>query len=230
MIGYFNTYINKYYRTPHKKTYTVLGLSLILIITFFIFAIRPTAFTVVELRQKLKEGQTANEALDAKIQTLHSAQEVYQRVMSDLPLLDLAVPQQGKMVSVLNQVNLLALQNELNVTELLFEGSSSQTGSVVEATQSKGQLQSFNTLVFRLSAQGGYEQMEKFVSYLQNLPRLVNLISVEIVREEGEEELTLNLQGEVYYRGEVVEEEAGIVGEGMEGVEGPGEVGKAPSE
>ena len=77
MIGYFNTYIAKYYNTPKKKSYTFLGLSLGLVIIFVIFAIKPTFSTIVELRQKLREGEKANKALDEKITSLASAQETY---------------------------------------------------------------------------------------------------------------------------------------------------------
>jgi len=188
MIGYFNTYIAKYYDTPKKKSYTFLGLSLGLVIIFVVFAIRPTFSTVVELRQKLREGQEANKALNEKITSLTSAQENYAKVVDSLPLLNAALPTEKKIVDFLNKVNLLAGSNELVV-----EALEHKIGR--EKEEATGE----NTLEFTVSGRGSYEKIKNFVGKLENLPRLVNIKNAEVTRKEGEEKLGFTVVGRVYY-------------------------------
>lgn len=186
MIGYFNTYIAKYYDTPKKKSYTFLGLSLGLVIIFVVFAIKPTFATIIELRQKLKQGQAANSALDEKITSLSKAQEIYTAIENELPLLSLAMPEHKKLVDFLNKVNLLASKSEIIVETLEYKGSKT-------TTESKGLLE------FTASGKGDYEKIKGLVASLENLPRLVNINSVEVAQQEGEEKLGFTVVGRVYY-------------------------------
>ncbi len=195
MLGYFNTYIAKYYNTPKKKSYTFLGLSLGLVIIFVIFAIKPTFSTIVELQQKLREGEKANKDLDEKIISLSAAQEVYTKIENDLPLLTAAVPGDKKIVDFLNKVNLLASENELIIETLEYKKAG------LTQTENTG-AEEKNVLEFTVSGKGDYEKIKEFVSKLEKLQRLVNIKSAEVARKQEEEKLGFTVVGRVYYEKE----------------------------
>lgn len=194
MIGYFNTYIAKYYDTPKKKSYTFLGLSLGLVIIFVAFAIRPTFSTIIELRQKLREGQKANKSLDEKITSLSAAQETYAKIEDDLLLLSAAVPGDKKIVDFLNKVNLLASSNELIVETLEYKKSATSLTQTENAGAEKG-----NTLEFTVSGKGDYGKIKSFTERLEKMQRLVNIENAEVARKEGEEKLEFTVVGKIYY-------------------------------
>lgn len=181
MIGYFNTYIQRYWEDNRKvQTYTELGLSLLLMVIFLAFAIRPTLNTVLELNKKLNEARQANQRLEAKIQSISRAQANLQEVEPRLSLVDEAVPQKELVLDFLNQVQLLAGQYNLALTSLVHnEGE---------------------RLNFTIAGSGAYPEIKSFVSHLEELPRLAQLDNLQLALEE--ENLEFSFEGEIFYQNE----------------------------
>lgn len=184
MLGYFSTTLRNYKKSPTQRSYTELGLSLLLIIIFVFFALKPTFNTVVELRTKLKEGRQANEALDKKIQSLSLAQGNYNRAEGRFELLDKALPKEPRVLDFLNQLKQLAQQNEVSLGSVTFRG------------QEETAVETYITLSFNLSGQGSYAQIKKYLLLLEQLPRLVGLKDVTL--EKKEDALTFSVKGEFY--------------------------------
>lgn len=197
MIGYFNTYLKKYWQSQRQKSYTSLGLSLALILLFSVFALRPTLLTVIELREKLAQGKQANTQLDQKIQSLSQAQINYEKIKNSLPLLDEALPNSSKILDFLNQVNSTARQNELLVVK-----AQSQAVPLALGAQTKDETQPSKKeqpISFTFEAKGSYENTRKFLTNLQSFVRLVDLNEVSISKEKDEQDLKLSVEGTVYY-------------------------------
>lgn len=184
MLGYFSIALRNYQKSPTQRSYTELGLSLLLIIIFVFFALRPTFNTVVELRTKLKEGRQANEALDKKIQSLSLAQGNYNRVEGKLELLDETLPKEPKILDFLNHLKRLAQQNEVSLESVTFRG---QEETAVEA---------YITLNFDLSGQGAYAQIKKYLLLIEQLPRFASIKDISL--EKKEDALTFSVKGEFY--------------------------------
>lgn len=202
MIGYFNTYFQKYWQSKKQKTYTSLGLSLILILIFGIFALRPTLLTVIELREKLSQGQKANTRLDEKIQSLSQAQVNYEKVKTELPLIEAALPKDPKILDFLNKVDFLAKKNELLIDKVQAQGISlqSQTKAANETAQdNQDTAHNPREITFSFNAKGYYPNLRSFLNELQALERAVNLDEIGIEKPKDEDNLNLSLKGMVYY-------------------------------
>lgn len=202
MIGYFNTYFQKYWQSKKQKTYTSLGLSLILILIFGIFALRPVLLTVIELREKLSQGQKANARLDEKIQSLSLAQVNYEKVKTELPLIDAALPKDPKILDFLNKVDFLAKKNELLIDKVQAQGISlqSQTKAANETAQdNQDTARNPREITLSFNAKGYYPNLRSFLNELQALERAVNLDEIGIEKPKDEDNLNLSLKGMVYY-------------------------------
>lgn len=201
MIGYFNTYVQKYWEGNRKvQTYTELGLSLLLLVIFFAFAIRPTLNTVLELNKKKNEAVKANQRLDEKIQSISLAQANLQEVEPKLNLVDAAVPQKKLVLDFLNQAQLLAGQYNLSLEDLDHGGGESSESST----------SNIQPLTFNLTGSGGYGDIKGFVERLESHPRLAQINSVSLTRAETQQEgegegeeprgaLNFKIEGTIYY-------------------------------
>lgn len=209
LIGYYNTYIQKYWEDNRKvQTYTELGLSLLLLVVFLAFAIRPTLNTVLELNKKKNEAVEANQRLDEKIQSISLAQANLNEVKLKLGLVEAAVPQEKIVLDFLNQMQLLAGQYNLSLEDLDYS-EKSEASQMQVATQQKDKTAtiSIQPLAFNLSGNGSYGDIKKFVDHLESLPRITQIKSLTLSRVESREEeaeeaqggLNFKIEGEIYY-------------------------------
>lgn len=197
MLGYFNTYIQKYWRSEKQKTYLEVGWTLLLIIFFLFFSLRPTLLTVLELRRKLQEAKAANAALDKKIQALNQARVNLEKISTDLPLLSSALPDQPLVLDFLNYLKNQAGNVNLTLSNLSYQN--------VESTVQKQSLgvtrekYSLPMLPFTVSGKGKYEDIKTLMKKIENAPRLIQITSFEIGKIKEEENLQFTFSGLSFY-------------------------------
>lgn len=210
MIGYFNTYVQKYWEDNRKvQTYTELGLSLLLLVIFFAFAIRPTLNTVLELNKKKNEALTANKRLDEKIQSISLAQANLQEVEPKLDLVNAAVPQEKLILDFLNQAQLLGGEYNVTLKDLDYSGGeSTQNSATSQNSQSEPPASSIQKLTFNLAGSGSYADIKAYTARLESLPRLAQINSISLTRAETQQEgegkepqdaLNFKIEGTIYY-------------------------------
>lgn len=217
MIGYFNTYVQKYWEDNRKvQTYTELGLSLLLLVVLFAFALRPTLLTVLELNKKRGEALEARRRLDEKLQSISLAQASFREVKPDFKLVDAAVPRNKLILDFLNQVQLLAGQNSLNLEGLDYVGeekgdTKARTNSQV--TNDRSNPKGIRSLTFKVEGKGDYTGIKNFVSRLETLPRLVQIDILMVsqgekgrvgefgegVRDQTGKKLEFMVEGRIFY-------------------------------
>lgn len=196
MLGYFNTYIQKYWRSEKQKTYLEAGWTLLLITFFLFFSLRPTLLTALELRKKLEEAKAANYALDKKIQALNQARVNLEKVSADLPLLALALPDKPLVLDLLNYLKTGAGAANLTLSDLSYQ----DIESVVQK-QSLGAVNEHTTPVtpFTIGGQGKYEDIKALMKKIESAPRLTQIVRFEIGRIKEEEGLQFTFSGFAFY-------------------------------
>lgn len=74
-----------FFANKARKTYTNLGISLILIIILLIFALRPTILTIGKIRDKITQYEQVNEKVEKKIENAQNLAQQMSRTSSDYP-------------------------------------------------------------------------------------------------------------------------------------------------
>jgi len=168
IIGYrfYGRNIRPYLTNPKKKGYTILGMTLFSLVVFGAFAIRPSLFTISRLNREVKKAQEAEQALDQKIDDLSQAQVNYQRALKDLEFIDKALPQEASIPTILETLALAAGRNNITLNENEFGET---TGST-----------SLKTLSFTIVVGGKLDDVEKFLTELENGTRQMDIEQVRI--------------------------------------------------
>lgn len=110
----YYTYIEPAFKTPKTKAYTMLIFSLFAIAFFGIFAIRPTAITILSLQKEIRQAKEVDTKLAEKIELLRTAEETLDRIRPKKYLVVQALPPNPYVAQLIRTIEARALKN--NVT------------------------------------------------------------------------------------------------------------------
>jgi Tfp pilus assembly protein PilO len=176
-----------------------LVFSIVAVIFFAIFAIRPTLQTMSELVKEIKDKQILDEQLDQKIASLNTAQSQYQKFNSQFYLLDEAIPKTARLVEGLKIVEKIASENDLVIQGITISAVPDEL-SVATADKAKR-----DSLTFNVDVVGDYLKIRQFINDLMNSRRMmiIDQVNFSLGSSRYQENLTalvrINLP---YYRNE----------------------------
>lgn len=174
------------------KVYTMLGFTLLSLVIFGAFAIRPTLATVTELRRKIKDQEVAREKLDQKVKALSLAQTQLSKNKADLPLAVSALPEGKDLPGLLEPLNSVAEKSEISLSRLSFGGSMEVPQ---ELPNQSLEIKKFSLLLY---LEGTFPQFLKFLEAIENTLRQINVKEIRIDSRQGGME-RFSLKMEVYY-------------------------------
>lgn len=193
-------------KTRQAQAFLMVIMSLVTIAFFGTFAIRPTLKTIATLQRQIEDRSFLNDKLEEKINALILAQEEYQRIAPQLPLIYTLLPEKAEFPSLLRRLELVVDQNSATIAGIQFEpivlysGLPSPLESTNDGTIESPSASSTTPIHFTLSLSGEYQNLVTFLSQLTLLDRLVTIQSVTITNNQsGESQLSLGLQTRAYY-------------------------------
>ena len=175
VIGYkfYGRNIRPYFHAPEKKSHTILGMTLLSLIIFGAFAIRPSLTTISRLNSETKRAREAKTFLDQKINDLSQAQVNHQLALEDLKLIDQALPKEAAVPSILETLALVAGRNNLVLEE-------TKIGETEDRVSHK-------KLFLTIKVAGEFEEVQKLIAELENGIRQMDVQQIKMNR--GGEEL-----------------------------------------
>lgn len=186
-------YKRRYFRAEQRRTYTILGLSLLSLIIFGIFAIRPTVTTIIKLRRKIKDQEDVCEKLDQKLKNLSLAQTALKKIGSDIPTIEKAIPQGESFPDLLETLHLTSEKNGLRLEHIRF----GQILAVPQKTTNQSLI--VKVIPFNIRTEGGFSQSLDFLKSTQDTRRLFNAKGIRITSQRKGATETFELEAETYF-------------------------------
>lgn len=179
---------NKYVRSFAPYIFSLLSL-----IIFIIFAIRPTILTILELQKSIQDNQAVLNILNQKSKDLtdgksnleHMDPEIKNKINNSLP----------KTPAVTNLISNLQMSatNTASVSALQI-----QPITIYNNTVNPKAAASLDELVFSFNTQGSYSQLISVLENLTKSSRLINFTSA-IFSKTTEGATSLSISGKGYY-------------------------------
>lgn len=91
VVPYKNT-MNRILKSSMQKTFSFLGITLIVTIIFLLGAIKPTLSTITSLRSEIKVSESIDNQLETKLANIQSLQNKYRTKKSELEVIDIYFP------------------------------------------------------------------------------------------------------------------------------------------
>lgn len=210
------------------QAYLMVILSLFTISFFGTLAIRPTVKTIASLQRQIDDRAQVNQKLDQKINALIKAQEEYQRIEPDLPIIYSMLPNQPDFPLLLRMLENLVVQNSATISSIQFNPivlyEERPLDSALVATPSSNIQEIISNVIpksspspvhqidvesipttqmsFTLSFQGEYSNLVKLLDQLTKLDRVVTINSIELSLGQTSGAmslLTLGIRSQAYY-------------------------------
>lgn len=206
---YFLNILDLYKRRADLRAFVEVILSISTITIFLIFALKPTALTIISLVKEINEKRSTLESLNQKIGNLATAQEVYAQNKNLIPGVDAAVSAKPEPDTLSRQVIGLAAKNSVNVLGLSISrvtliGKETSTRKVTEFKPLPGDA---HEMPVSINVQGDYTAILAFIADLENLKIVTKIdivsISTSAVGEQGEKSVIVALiSARIPYLGE----------------------------
>ena len=191
--------VSHYYQKKQFQVYTGIIMSVVAVIFFLVFAIRPTVLTISNLVSEIKTQRKVAQQLQNKINSLSLAQSNYQQIKPKLPLINETLPNSTDFPKLIRQIEALGRKNNVVVKSIQFDNVSLiGEGEAVEGlTQTKTKdVQAFD---FNFTAAGQYHELKSFLEDLNSLQRLVLVNNYLIQTSKREAGLVLSLEAKACY-------------------------------
>ncbi len=186
------------------KMFTELLLSMATVITFGLFAIKPTLVTIAKLYRQMTEKEETIKTMDQKISNLVKAKELYDSQTQSINLLNEAVPTEPEVHKFVRQIEGLSQKNGVNLIEFSISDA-----TIIGRKDTQEELddnlviipEDAQNIPVIIGATGDYSSLFSFISDLQILKRPVffDISLVSISNEETAFSLTANITGRIVY-------------------------------
>ena len=169
--GYFLDILNLYKKRSDLHAFVEVILSLSTITIFLVFALKPTALTIISLVKEIKGKQIMISGLNQKISDLSKAQTLFAQNQDSIPNIDIAVETKPEPDTVSKQIIGLSAKNSVNILGLSI-GQVTLIGKPVlvnAVSGSKPLPGNAQEMSVSINIQGDYLNMLSFISDLENL-------------------------------------------------------------
>jgi Tfp pilus assembly protein PilO len=171
-----------YKKRADFRAFIEIVLSISTIIIFLLFALKPTAITIVNLLQEIKQKKETLSALTQKEKNLRIAEALLTQYQTYLPDIDTAVPSVVSPDLLVKQIEGLATKDSVNivgisVNQVTIVGTTPKT---VSPPGAKAAPENASKMPFSVSIKGSYPDLMTFIKDFENLRVITKIDDLEI--------------------------------------------------
>jgi Tfp pilus assembly protein PilO len=190
----YYTYVRPILKNKVIRTYSSLIFSLIAVIIFTLYALKPTVQTIISLNKSIAEQTSTAAKIKNKINNLTQGRSNYENLSPNLKeKLTELVPNNPSLPSLINQLNISATLSDASVSGIQFE--SIVLESSTKPLNKKPEIKEIN---FTMTAEGDYAKLIAFLEELNKMNRLVTISSVTFNKPQ-DSALFLSINAKAYY-------------------------------
>jgi len=191
------TALYHFYERPVAKASLELFLTVLAVIFFAVFAIRPTLITMSDLVKEIEDKRKLDQQMTQKIAALSSAQNSYSTIESRLPILEQAIPMQVDLINDLKIIEKTASDQGLVIDAINVNEIPTLTPNL-DFLKAERKAYTISVLI-----QGDYPSIRQLVENILSQRRVfvVDTIVFSTSEERGLNKLRANLTLSVPYFG-----------------------------
>lgn len=184
---FFLNIVAVYKKRPDLRAFLEVALSLSTIIIFGIFAIKPTALTIISLSNEIKDKKATITTLDTKIANLSRAQTLLNQNQSSLSDIDTAVPSSPQLGVITEQVQGLSSKDSVDTVGVsIGQITLSGTDNIKPSKEFDPLPAPAKQMTVSISVKGSYSNLISFTKDLENLKVPVQIDNITISSSQSE--------------------------------------------
>lgn len=198
-----------YKQRPDLRAFLEVILSISTVAVFLLFALKPTALTIISLLNDIKEKQVTVAALTQKINDLKTARSVFDKSQNYVPNIEKSVGNAPEPDAIVQQVAGLSAKNSVDVLGISV-GQITLVGTVPAKKSSSGTKPlplDAKEMPISINIKGSYTSILSFVKDIENLRIAVKMdnIAVNSSKTDTGQVIVAVITGRVPYLGNAKE-------------------------
>lgn len=190
----YYTYVKPVFRSPIIQLYGTYTLTIIAIIVFIVFAIKPTVETITLLQKKLEDSRSVLEQVTKKSTDLSAAKNNLDKLDANTKKkINSAVPNSISLQSVIQSLEQTAKTNQASISALQFQPLT------IENTPDGLQNNTLGTVDFTFNLEGSYPTLIKMIDSIQQSSRLISIDNLIMNKSGDGNIIVLSVTGKAYY-------------------------------
>lgn len=187
------TYIEPVLRIPLVKTYGFIIVTIVALIVFIVFAIKPTLETIAVLQKELQIQKETLEKITQKSKDLGLARESYQKLDPFvISKISAAVPDSVQLASLVRALERSATQNSASISAIQFEPINVSSKASTSSTK-------LGDIKFTFNTEGSYDILKKILHDLSQNPRIISIDNLVFNKANQSNILLMSVAGKAYY-------------------------------
>ena len=186
------TILMDFYQKPVARVSIELILSIVLVIFFAIFAIRPTLITMADLVKEIADKKELNQQMDLKLASLATAQEQYELYQSQFYLLDEAIPRRLDLVRSLKKIEKLASEGQVVIDQM----SLAEVPETISEEMLSGNFADYQRefVAINIELAADYLRIRELIEKIMNLRQVIVVDQIAIDRKTESNDLSAQLR------------------------------------
>jgi len=199
------TYIKPITKIPIIRTYGSTIFSLLVMIVFIIFAVKPTVETIFVLQKKLTETKQILDKLTQKTNNLDKAKQNYDNLGQDIKdKISAAIPDNIQLSSVIAVLEQISKNHDASISALQIQpqtiiAKSQNTNDSTATDSSNTSSDNVSEISFAVNLTGDYGNLLSVLSDLRNSSRLISLDKISVSQLSSGSGLFMSISGRAYY-------------------------------
>jgi len=176
-----NLKLQALFKDAQSKTYTLLGVSILLVVLLFLAAIRPTVLKIGEIQNQIKDVRNTKNDLDSKLKVLTKLDQQYRDYELIIPVFQDSIPSKVDTAALTANVSEMARINNLTLLSIQYSNNTLSSGSSITTPPD------FESTKIGLSLKvNNYTDLASFIKQVEKYPRPMHIDKISITApQEG---------------------------------------------
>lgn len=186
-------YIKPVGQSPIIKTYGSIMFTLVAMIVFIFFAIKPTIETIVVLQKKIDNAKVTLTAINKKANDLSQAKDNYQKIdQSLISKIETAIPNNVTLNSLVTTLEQTAITHQATISAVQME-------PLTVAPMDQNIIGALTEIKFTFNIAGAYDDILRILKEFKNSSRIISIDRISITSSGSSPDLIISMSGKSYY-------------------------------
>ncbi len=188
------TYIEPVLKTPAIRTYGSLILSIVSLIVFIVFAIKPTLTTISNLQKELEVKQKTLKALEEKSRNLTLAKTNLENIPEDTKTrLQTMLPKQAEISALIKTLEATTIKSQATISAIQFQPLTIEPQVLTLKDPKVAEIS------FVYNIENSYPVVNQVLQNLKANPRILVIDNFSITKIADTQNLLLSVSGRAFY-------------------------------
>jgi len=167
-------------KTPRRRTYTAVAITILLVGFLVFFSLRPTFVKIADLNKEIKDKEVFREKVDEKFRTINSLIAQKQSIAEELQYFEQSFPTDHRSGYVVANIAAMAESFNLDLMNVEFSEQKGEKYKLNYVDVEEIDLDIIKVVEVNTTVEGNLTDIEKYIERLEEFPRTLDVRTINL--------------------------------------------------